>query len=151
MALRSRTSMPVFSVCGRAQAPGWAACATASAVMLTIPRAVTDGTITCTGLDTPSSSGPTRSASVAADSKVSAILAVSSDGITRRLADPVNGLLETMRPRNCSLGGAQQRQRLAHLEGARRLRGTEAGMRQQRRLGRQPETAHALGRQKGHF
>src|SRR6202012_2998595 len=83
----------LFRVLGRAQAPGWAACATASAVMLTIRRAVPDGTIPCTGLDTPSSSGPTRSASVAADSKVSAILAVSSDGISRRVGEPLKSLV----------------------------------------------------------
>src|SRR5436190_17640301 len=103
MAFRSRTSILIFLLPFVDQLAVLAACATASAVILTIPRAVTDGTITCTGLDTPSRSGPTSKASVAADNKVNAILAASRVGITKRLAEPVSVLLDTTRERSDSL------------------------------------------------
>src|SRR5260221_14386790 len=94
MAFRSRTS--ILILCWLGYGAGAAAWATARAVILTIPRAVTEGTMTWMGLETPSNSGPTKRASVAADNRVSAILAASSVGMTRRLAEPVSTLLETI-------------------------------------------------------
>ncbi len=46
---------------------------------------------------------------------------------------------------------SDHRQRLPHLAGGLAVAGAETGVRHQRRLGRQAEAAHRLGRQQGHF
>src|SRR5690606_37220078 len=60
----------------------------AKAVMLTMPREVTDGVRICAGLATPSMMGPTCSASVIALMVVRVILAESRSGNTSRFASP---------------------------------------------------------------
>ena len=76
------------------------ASAAATAVMLTMPRAVTDRHQHMDRLGQAQQHGPTSSPSVAACSRVKAILAASSVGITSRLAEPVSRLSGTARSRS---------------------------------------------------
>ena len=102
--------------CARAFTPiGMVACAlcaastTASAVMLTTPREVTDGVRMCAGLSVPSRIGPTCSASIMVLAMVSAMLAESRFGNTSRLASPfrsrmrIDALAQMLRQRGIAV------------------------------------------------
>ena len=81
------------------------ACAstTASAVTLTMPRAVTDGVTMCAGRVMPSNIGPTCKPSPNTLARLKALLAASSVGMTSRFAEPCRRECGKMRLRMVSL------------------------------------------------
>ena len=144
--------------------PLWAAWAstTAIAVMLTTPRAVTEGVSTWAGLAGPIRIGPTGSASARIFVNWYAILAASRSGMIEHVRLALQARFRQLtRSRiisdkrriglhfaihfelRCAL--ADQRQRIAHLARRTGVGRAEIGMRQQRHLRLDAEAAHVLG------
>ena len=145
----------------RASARRWAS-TTLSAVMLTMPRAVTDGVRTCAGRAVPSSIGPTCSPSAAVFSRLKAMLAASRFGRSAGWPHPSaassgtrsGGSPDRARRRRASrprpraparaCAAARPPRRILRAEGCRSCR---KRVRQQRHLGLDAEAQHRVGRE----
>ena len=142
-----------------------AASVAAIAVMLTMPRAVTEGVSTCAGLAGPMRIGPIGSASAITRVNCSAVAPASRLGKISTFASPLSLQSTITRARATSdsavsacispsisksgLRAADELQRLAHLARRRRVGGAEVGMRDQRDLRRHAEAPHMIGASEG--